>query len=100
MSQKARPLPLSNMSQVPCISPPVPRMGPRGAERTKFLSPLPSFPGSQSRRGGGGERHAGIKVSGRYGATEVKGKLRKGSKASEISDGLQVGFKQGRACRN
>lgn len=39
----------------------------------------PSFLGSQSRRWR--ERHAGIKLSDRYVATEVKGKLRKGSKA-------------------
>lgn len=39
----------------------------------------PSFLGSQSR--GWSERHAGIKFSDRYVATEVKGKLREGSKA-------------------
>lgn len=44
-----------------------------------FLVPLPSFLGSQSRRWR--EKHAGIKVSDKYGAIDVKGKLREGSKA-------------------
>lgn len=67
--------PLSpRISHLPCIPHPAPRMGSGGARRRTSLSPSPSFLGSQSRMWR--EMHAEVKVSYRYRATEVKGKLR------------------------